>query len=168
MWLDWGAKAKQANFCEQGRRDVVARGPCGEPDRPWRGGFGPGTEVVEPDQAASGRNAAFMPALRQHPERGAVDLDASGSGRNFRQPESALRESLVVEHEVVSVPEEDLHPVASPSEKHEDVALIRVQVPRVSDKRYQPIVTLRSSAPCIRGGKRRRVRRRSGSPKSGL
>ncbi len=64
-----------------------------------------------------------------------------GSGRNFRQPKSALRESLGVEHEAVLVPEEDLHPVASPSEKHEDVALIRVQVPRVSDKRDQPIMT---------------------------
>ncbi len=37
----------------------MARRPARGANSPWRGGFGPGTEVAKPEQAACGRNAAF-------------------------------------------------------------------------------------------------------------
>jgi hypothetical protein len=57
-------KRNKALFASRERRDVVARGPVRGADSPWRGSFGPGTEVAEADRTACGRNAAFMPTLR--------------------------------------------------------------------------------------------------------
>jgi hypothetical protein len=54
--------------------------------------------------------------------------------------EAALRQSLVVNDESVSVPEEDLYAVASATKEHEQVAFVRVELPRVPHEPDEPVV----------------------------
>ena len=71
---------------------------------------------------------------------GGVHLDALRVRRDRGHTKSALRQSLVVENETVPVPYEDLHAVEPASEKNEEVAVERVQLPLVPHDRHEPVV----------------------------
>src|SRR5450759_3360778 len=79
-------------------------------------------------------------AVEQHGERRRVHRHVLRARHDRLHAETALRQSLVVEDEAVPIPYEDLHPIESAPEKHEEMACEGIEAPRIAHDRDQAIM----------------------------
>lgn len=78
-------------------------------------------------------------AVEQHGELGPVQLRAQSVFVDYRLPEAALLQALVVEDEAAVVPGEELRAVALSGEEDEEVAGEEVLLPLVLHQRAEPV-----------------------------
>jgi len=92
-----------------------------------------------PGGGAAGRGQ--IEASEQHRQLGPVEHDAVGPRFDIGHAESALGQTLIVDDEAASVPEEDLHAIDPPADEYEEVPLERIHAESRSHKRGQAIMS---------------------------
>ncbi len=79
--------------------------------------------------------------IKQHRERRRIHLDAIGARWNRRRNETAFGQSLVVQHEAVTIPCEDLHAIEALAEEDEQVSIERIEAPRAANDGDETVMT---------------------------
>ena len=84
---------------------------------------------------------AKVDPIEEHRQRGSVEPDLRRALSDTREAKTAALQSLVIDDEAATIPEEDLYPVHAPAEESEQVPRVRIVTELRPHRRAEPVVT---------------------------